>query len=80
MSGFDHFNFIGPIYDLIFGRRANDAIVARTGVKPNHRLLDVGGGTGRVTVLFKPMTRQVIIADSARKMLKEAQVKGVTCT
>lgn len=40
----------------------------------------MGGGTGRVTVLFKPMTRQVIIADSARKMLKEAQVKGVTCT
>jgi len=53
--------------------------VARAEVEPTHNILDVGGGTGRVTVLLKPITRQVIVVDSARRMLTQAQNKGLDC-
>ncbi len=79
MSGFDHFNLIGPIYDLVFGRKRDHVIVGHAEVKRGHRILDVGGGTGRVSVLFRPITENIFIADSARKMLNEAQEKGLHC-
>ena len=79
MSGFDHFNLIGPIYDLIFGRKRDDEIVVHTEAKQGDRLLDVGGGTGRVAVLFKSITNNIVIADSARKMLREANERGISC-
>jgi len=79
MPGFDHFNLIGPIYDLIFGRRVDLEIVDRAAVKPVHKVLDVGGGTGRVTVLFTRIAQKTVNADYARKMLYEAQEKGVDC-
>jgi demethylmenaquinone methyltransferase/2-methoxy-6-polyprenyl-1,4-benzoquinol methylase len=41
-------------------------------------LLDIGGGTGRVGILYKEKIRQVIIADASINMLKEAQAKDLT--
>jgi len=79
MPGIDHFNLIGPIYDLIFGRMRGDEIAAHVEVGRNDRLLDVGGGTGRVSLLFKSQTENIAIADSARKMLYKAQEKGLFC-
>ena len=77
MSKFDHFNFIGPIYDLIFGRSKAHKIVALTDIRKDHALLDVGGGTGRVTVLFKAISDNLLIVDSALNMLRKAQEKGI---
>jgi demethylmenaquinone methyltransferase/2-methoxy-6-polyprenyl-1,4-benzoquinol methylase len=48
-------------------------------VEPTNKVLDVGGGTGRVIELFKPITRQAVVADSARNMLKQAIEKGIDC-
>lgn len=77
MSGFNHFNFIGPIYDRIFGRSKNQDIVAFAQVNQTHHLLDVGGGTGRVSKLFESRVKGIQIADPAPKMLLEAQIKGL---
>ena len=77
MSKFDHFNFIGPIYDLIFGRSKAHKIVALTDIRKDHALLDVGGGTGRVTVLYKTISNNLLIVDSALNMLREAREKGI---
>jgi ubiquinone/menaquinone biosynthesis C-methylase UbiE len=79
MSGIDHFNLIGPIYDLIFGRKKDYEIIKRAEVGQDDRLLDVGGGTGRVTVLFKSITTNIVIVDSARKMLQQADERGIAC-
>ena len=79
MANFDHFNFIGPIYDKIFGRTIDHEIVKLAAVQKDHALLDVGGGTGRVTVLLKGKTKKLFIADSAIRMLREAQAKGIPC-
>lgn len=78
MDKFDHFNFFGPIYDWIFGGISNSVIYELANVKPDHALLDVGGGTGRVAVKFLPTAKRTIIADSALKMILEAQKKGIT--
>jgi len=77
MSKFDHFNFIGPIYDLIFGRSKAHKIVALTDLRKDNALLDVGGGTGRVTVLYKTISNNLLIVDSALNMLRKAQEKGI---
>lgn len=77
MSGFDHFNFLGPIYDRIFGQKKDHKIVELADVRSGQALLDLGGGTGRVTVLFTSITQKLLIADTAMKMLWEAQQKGI---
>ena len=77
MANFDHFNIIGPIYDYVFGRNRDHKIVALAEVQQSHSVLDVGGGTGRVTMLFRPITDKIVIADTAVRMLREAQSKGV---
>jgi len=77
MAKFDHFNFLGPIYDLIFGRSKNLEIVKLADVNDGHQVLDVGGGTGRISVLLKKKTANVFIADSAMNMIRQAQDKGI---
>ena len=77
MKGFDHFNFLSPIYDLVFGRGQDLRIVDLADVNENHRLLDVGGGTGRVSVLFRKIVNSPVVADSSLKMLRKAQEKGL---
>jgi demethylmenaquinone methyltransferase/2-methoxy-6-polyprenyl-1,4-benzoquinol methylase len=77
MSGFEHFDFISPIYDLIFGRRIDREIVTFIEPDPDDILLDVGGGTGRVSVLFESLTDHVYILDSSINMLRQAFKKGL---
>jgi ubiquinone/menaquinone biosynthesis C-methylase UbiE len=77
MAKFDHFNFLSSVYDLVFGRASQSAIINLADIKTNHSVLDVGGGTGRVAVKMLPLVKCTIIADSALKMLWEAQKKGI---
>jgi len=77
VGNIDHFDLISPLYDLIFGRRIDHEIVGFADVHDQHSLLDVGGGTGRVSVLFKKKLKNVFILDSSINMLREAQLKGI---
>ena len=77
MRKFDHFNLISPIYDLIFHGNRTSKIFELIEANQRHTLLDVGGGTGRISSLFSEITPNVIIADSALSMLKEAKKKGL---
>ena len=77
MANFDHFNLIGPVYDLVFGRKKDNEIVELADLQTGQSLLDLGGGTGRVTVLFENISQNLVVADSSLKMLFEAQSKGI---
>jgi len=79
MKNLDHFNILSPIYDLVFGRRTDLEMVEFIDLQPNQHLLDVGGGTGRVSILFKGISDNLIVADSAMKMLQKAKIKGLNC-
>ncbi|NLN70339.1 MAG: class I SAM-dependent methyltransferase [Chloroflexi bacterium] len=77
MAKFDHFNLIGPIYDWIFHRRNPNRLLEMVGLAAHHTLLDIGGGTGRVSSRFRAISPSIIVADPAMKMLKEARKKGL---
>ena len=77
MAKFDHFNLIGPVYDWVFGRRTNATLFDMVNLASDHTLLDIGGGTGRITMHFIEITPVAIVADSAARMLQEAQKKGL---
>ncbi|QRN83647.1 class I SAM-dependent methyltransferase [Chloroflexota bacterium] len=79
MAKFDHFSFIGPIYDHIFGRHEDLELLAIAKPAPEDRVLDVGGGTGRVSILFQPKVQSVVVSDSAIGMVRMAQERGL-CT
>lgn len=77
MAKFDHFNFIGPFYDWVFGGRSHDELIDLVDLQPQQALLDVGGGTGRITVHFAKLTPYAYVTDTAMRMLREAHAKGV---
>lgn len=77
MSKFDHFHIIGPLYDHIFGRHVDRELVEIAEVGPDERVLDVGGGTGRVSILFRPSVQSVIVSDAALGMLRQAKARGL---
>lgn len=77
MAKFDHFDLISPLYDMIFGRRIDHEIVEIADVHDDDALLDVGGGTGRVSILFNGRVKKMFIVDSSINMLREAQEKGI---
>ncbi len=68
---------IGPFYDRIFGRGSVDNLIKLGHFDSTNIVLDLGGGTGRVAAAIKPLVQSVIVGDSARGMLKAAQLKGV---
>jgi len=78
VTKFDHFDLISPLYDLVFGRRTDLEIVEIADVRDDQTLLDVGGGTGRVGVLFQNKIKKIVNVDSSFNMLKEAKNKGLT--
>lgn len=77
MTKFDHFNFLSPIYDHIFGNSSQSTIIELANIKPHHRVLDAGGGTGRVAALVSSLAYETVIVDSAFKMLQVASKKGI---
>lgn len=77
MTKFDHFNLISPIYDWVFGRTTNSTLFELVSLKPEHALMDIGGGTGRITGHFMGISSRAYVVDSAVGMLNEAQKKGL---
>ena len=80
MGNFNHFDFISPIYDFVFGQRIDHEILEFSELQNNQLVLDVGGGTGRVSVLFQNRVKNIFIADSSINMLREAQKKDLATT
>ena len=76
---FDHFGLLAPLYERFI--RPPDARWLRElcAFEPGHRLLDVGGGTGRVSQYFREDVAHVCILDLSTEMLREALAKGGFC-
>jgi demethylmenaquinone methyltransferase/2-methoxy-6-polyprenyl-1,4-benzoquinol methylase len=75
----DHYTLIAPIYDYLvyFIRKPNiDCLRDLLRLPTPERMLDAGGGTGRVSALLRPFVGQIVVSDLSRSMLRRAQVKG----
>jgi demethylmenaquinone methyltransferase/2-methoxy-6-polyprenyl-1,4-benzoquinol methylase len=74
MSRLDHFGLIAPFYDRIFAGFDPARLIDLLAL-PADRLLDVGGGTGRVTDALANLATRAVIADVSRGMLSAARGK-----
>ncbi len=73
---FDHFNFLAPIYDKVIQPKPPRRLAELLDLDTSANLLDIGGGTGRITQFFSKMVKQVIIADTSFNMLLKSQEKS----
>lgn len=67
------FDWMAHVYDLIAPRGDTDRLVDVVDASPGDRVLDLGGGTGRLSVLFEG---DVTVADISLNMLRKARMKG----
>ncbi len=75
MPLFDHFGFIAPFYERAIPLRTVEHLLEHLALPVNGRLLDAGGGTGRVAQALRQYASQVVVADESLGMLKQARRK-----
>jgi 2-polyprenyl-3-methyl-5-hydroxy-6-metoxy-1,4-benzoquinol methylase len=76
MPLFDHFNFLAPFYETFIPPKDPQKIWDLARLPVEGKLLDAGGGTGRVARSMTGKAGMVIVADASYPMLQEAQRKG----
>jgi demethylmenaquinone methyltransferase/2-methoxy-6-polyprenyl-1,4-benzoquinol methylase len=72
----DHFDFLAPIYDRVIPPPDPERLRTLLRLPTPGRMLEAGGGTGRVSSELSPMVGTLVINDLSRPMLKQAQAKG----
>jgi ubiquinone/menaquinone biosynthesis C-methylase UbiE len=71
----DHFGILAPFYDRVIHVREPKELIQLGNLPVEGRLLDAGGGTGRVSQTLNEYVSSVVIADLSLKMLREANGK-----
>jgi len=71
-----HFDLIAHLYDRIFRFHGPEQLLKLLQPQSSDRILDLGGGTGRVSATFGS-NHMIVVCDSSWGMLKEAQQKGL---
>jgi ubiquinone/menaquinone biosynthesis C-methylase UbiE len=74
---FDHFNLLAGIYDLGGNFQVTESVLGMLSLNLSDLLLDLGGGTGRVSLALKDMVRESLVVDVSRGMLRHAVGKGL---
>lgn len=72
---FDHFDVIAPIYNRVGAYSALDTMLELGAFPTSGRLLDAGGGTGRVANALRHQAAQIVVADVSLGMLRFAASK-----
>ncbi len=80
--GSDHFRLLAPFYDRLIKNTDTENIIRYAELPVKGRLLDAGGGTGRVAAALEGMAIQIVVTDLSIGMLRRAATKGlhVTCS
>lgn len=71
----DDFGWIAPIYHRAGTYSSLDTLMDLAGLPVEGRLLDAGGGTGRVAEALRGQARQIVVADLSLGMLHFAVSK-----
>ncbi|MFH2040473.1 MAG: methyltransferase domain-containing protein [Chloroflexota bacterium] len=80
MPGIDHFTILAPWYDRIISYKEDEELIKWAELPITGSLLDVGGGTGRVSRSFIDNVKNLIIIDVSFGMLRIAKEKGLSAT
>ncbi len=71
----DHFGLVAPYYDRMARLRDPEKIIRLAGLPVSGRLLDAGGGTGRVSEALRGLSGKRVIADLSLQMARQASAK-----
>jgi len=71
-----HFDHLARIYDRFAGQPDLTLLQDLLGLPVEGRLLDAGGGTGRVSYPFLQQAGGIVVADASLPMLRAAEKKG----
>lgn len=72
---FDHFNLLAPIYETVIKPKPPKKLIQLLDLSPEIKLLDIGGGTGRISQFFANSVKQTVVADTSHKMLQKTSDK-----
>ncbi|HDD61107.1 MAG TPA: class I SAM-dependent methyltransferase, partial [Chloroflexi bacterium] len=73
---FDHFGILAPVYEKYIKPKYPEKLAELTQLPIQGSLLDVGGGTGRVSQFFLEDVSKIYLADLSHKMLVESHSKN----
>jgi demethylmenaquinone methyltransferase/2-methoxy-6-polyprenyl-1,4-benzoquinol methylase len=73
---FDHFGFLAPVYEKFIKPKPPEKLTELVQLPIGGRLLDVGGGTGRVSQFFVEQCGNIYLADLSYEMLVESRTKN----
>jgi demethylmenaquinone methyltransferase/2-methoxy-6-polyprenyl-1,4-benzoquinol methylase len=73
---FDHFDLLAPIYDLVIPPPDPLRMRSLLRLPTEGRVLEAGGGTGRVSSELIPLVGTLVINDLSQPMLRQARSKG----
>jgi len=79
-SAAEHYDWITDVMSFGSGRWYRNQALTRAGLKPGDRIIDVGAGTGVISLLAQQLVGpdgEVIALDPSRGMLGEARSTGV---
>jgi demethylmenaquinone methyltransferase/2-methoxy-6-polyprenyl-1,4-benzoquinol methylase len=76
----DHFGFLAPFYDNVIRYSPSPRLNRIVALPTTGRLLDLGGGTGRVSQTLRGLASQVLVADLSPGMLRQAAAKSLETT
>jgi len=74
---FDHFDLLAPLYDRFIETPDPAQLRGLLDIPEGGRVLDAGGGTGRVAALLRPLAGEFVLLDQSLQMLRKAQAKGL---
>lgn len=75
-----HFNLLAPFYDRVIPFIRLHQMLRVLDLPHADRLLDAGGGTGRVAQALRQHVGWVVVADVSRGMLAQARRKDLSTT
>jgi len=76
------FDFIAPVYEVLqLGTKKSFKTLWQLGqFQKTDRILDLGGGTGRISRFFADKVKEIIVLDSSSGMIKKCKNhSGLTC-
>jgi demethylmenaquinone methyltransferase/2-methoxy-6-polyprenyl-1,4-benzoquinol methylase len=77
MPLFDHFDWLAPYYERVFGVERADSLLARLALEPGNSLLDIGGGTGQIAAQLAGFVERVCVLEPSPGMLAQGRNKGL---
>jgi len=77
IRGLDHFAFAAPVYERFFQTASDEQVLTFLALPTPGLLLDVGGGTGRISGPLAALTGGVVVVDVSASMLRYSIRKGL---